>query len=121
MALEVLSPKDVAFFQEHGYLVLPDQIPMDRINAIRGEIDKAMEVAKTLTESTDQLDLETTHTPDDPRLRRIKLPHTHNDVMRDLMYSDHVLAPARDLIGPDLRLHTSKLNMKSAGFGGGQH
>ena len=30
------------------------------------------------------------------------------------MYSDHILAPARDLIGPDLRLHTTKLNMKSA-------
>ncbi len=37
--------------------------------------------------------------------------------MRDLMYSDHVLAPVRDLIGPDLRLHTTKLNMKSAGYG----
>jgi len=33
------------------------------------------------------------------------------------MYSDHILAPARDLIGPNLRLHTTKLNMKSAGNG----
>ncbi len=33
------------------------------------------------------------------------------------MFSDHVLAPMRDLIGPDLRLHTTKLNMKSAGYG----
>ena len=33
------------------------------------------------------------------------------------MTSDAILAPARDLIGPDLRLHTTKLNMKSAGFG----
>jgi ectoine hydroxylase-related dioxygenase (phytanoyl-CoA dioxygenase family) len=37
--------------------------------------------------------------------------------MRELMYSDHVLAPARDLIGPDLRLHTTKLNMKCGGYG----
>lgn len=28
-----------------------------------------------------------------------------------------ILAPARDLIGPDIRLHTTKLNMKSAGNG----
>jgi ectoine hydroxylase-related dioxygenase (phytanoyl-CoA dioxygenase family) len=33
------------------------------------------------------------------------------------MRSDWILAPVRDLIGPDLRLHTSKLNMKSAQFG----
>ena len=37
--------------------------------------------------------------------------------MLDLMYSDVVLGPARDLIGPNLRLHTTKLNMKSAGYG----
>ena len=30
------------------------------------------------------------------------------------MHSDLILGPARDLIGPDLRLHTTKLNMKSA-------
>ena len=33
------------------------------------------------------------------------------------MTSDLILAPVRDLIGPDLRLHTTKLNMKSAGYG----
>jgi ectoine hydroxylase-related dioxygenase (phytanoyl-CoA dioxygenase family) len=33
------------------------------------------------------------------------------------MLSDYILGPARDLIGPNLRLHTSKLNMKSAGYG----
>ena len=45
-------------------------------------------------------------------------PHTTSHVIiRDLMFSDHVLAPARDLIGPDLRLHTTKLNMKSANYG----
>lgn len=70
-----------------------------------------------MTASNDRLDLEDTHTTDDPRLRRIKLPHTISDVFRNLMYSDHILAPARDLIGPDLRLHTTKLNMKSAGYG----
>ena len=70
-----------------------------------------------MTESNERLDLEESHTPGDARIRRIKLPHTISDVVRDLMYSDHILAPARDLIGPDIRLHTSKLNMKSANFG----
>jgi len=37
------------------------------------------------------------------------------DESRSLSESnDAILAPARDLIGPDLRLHTTKLNMKSA-------
>jgi ectoine hydroxylase len=37
--------------------------------------------------------------------------------LRDLLYSDHILGPARNLVGPNVRLHTSKLNMKSAGYG----
>jgi len=73
--------------------------------------------ARGMTASNDRLDLEDTHTPDRPRLRRIKLPHKISDVVRELMFSDLILAPARDLIGPDLRLHTTKLNMKSAGYG----
>jgi ectoine hydroxylase-related dioxygenase (phytanoyl-CoA dioxygenase family) len=70
-----------------------------------------------LSASNDRLDLEDSHTPDNPRLRRIKLPHTISDVFAKLMRSDHVLAPVRDLLGKDLRLHTSKLNMKSAEYG----
>ena len=70
-----------------------------------------------MTESDDKIDLEDSHRPDDPRVRRIKLPHTQSRLFNDLLHSDTILAPVRDLIGPDLRLHTTKLNMKSAGYG----
>ena len=69
-----------------------------------------------MTESDDRLDLEDSHHPDNPRVRRIKLPHKQSSVLDELMRSDRILAPVRDLIGADLRLHTSKLNMKSAEF-----
>ena len=117
MSFETLTQTQKDFYVENGYLVLENRIPEDVLSTLRAEIAKYQEQAKSLTQSTDEIDLEDSHTPDDPRLRRIKLPHTHNKVMRDLMHSDLILAPARDLIGPDLRLHTSKLNMKSAGFG----
>ena len=61
--------------------------------------------------------MEDSHSPESPRIRRVKLPHTQSEVIDGLMRSDHVLAPVRDLIGPDVRLNTTKLNMKSAGFG----
>ncbi len=114
---EVLTPEERAFYKDNGYLVLEARIPEDTIAAIRGEITRFEDEARTMTASNERIDLETTHTPEDPRLRRIKLPHTTSDVVRDLLHSDEVLAPVRDLIGPDLRLHTTKLNMKSAGFG----
>ena len=114
---EVLSPEQVKFYEENGYLVLENQIPPEWIAKIRAEIARFENEAATMTASNDRLDLEDTHTRDAPRLRRVKLPHMISDDMRELMFSDHVLAPARDLVGPDLRLHTTKLNMKSAGYG----
>ena len=115
--MECLAPAQKAHFEEHGYLLVENQIPPDWLQKIRDEITRFEAEAATMTASNDRLDLEDSHTADDPRLRRIKLPHTISDVVRELMYSDHVLAPARDLIGPNLRLHTTKLNMKSAGYG----
>lgn len=117
MSFETLTQAQKDFYDENGYLVLENRIPEDVLASLHAEIAKYHEQAKSLTESSDQIDLEDSHTPEAPRVRRIKLPHTHNEVMRDLMYSDLILAPVRDLIGPDLRLHTTKLNMKSAGFG----
>ena len=114
---EVLTGDQEAFYAENGYLVLEGRVPPDIIAAIRDEIRRFEDVARTMTESDEKLDLEDSHTPEEPRLRRIKLPHTQSEVMRDLMFSDHVLAPARDLIGPNIRLHTTKLNMKKAGYG----
>src|SRR3546814_14098627 len=67
--------------------------------------------------SSDVCSSDLSHRPDAPRVRRIKLPHKLSPVFDGLLRSDWILAPVRDLIGPSLRLHTSKLNMKSAGYG----
>lgn len=115
--LETLTPDQNAFYEENGYLVLENRIPDDTLSEIRSEISRFEAEACAMTASNDRLDLEDSHTQDAPRVRRIKLPHTISEPMRALMYSDLVLAPARDLIGPDVRLHTTKLNMKSAQYG----
>ena len=114
---EVLTDAQIVSYRENGCLVVEKHLPGDVIDGLRAEIARFENEARGMTTSNDRLDLEDTHTPEKPRLRRIKLPHTISDFVRDLMYSDHILGPARDLIGPNLRLHTTKLNMKSAGYG----
>jgi ectoine hydroxylase len=113
----VLNPDQQSFYRDKGYLVLENCVPMKHIEAIRKELAHYNEIAASMETSDDRIDLETTHTRAAPRIRRIKLPHRHLESCRELMYQDCVLSPVRDLIGPDLRLHTSKLNLKSAGFG----
>ena len=114
---EVLTPDQIASYDENGYVVLGNQISPEWLTKIRSEIARFEKEAAGMTASNQRPDLEDSHTLENPRLRRIKLPHLISDLMRDLMFSDLILAPARDLIGPNLRLHTSKLNMKSAGYG----
>ncbi|MEP4766306.1 MAG: phytanoyl-CoA dioxygenase family protein [Roseibium sp.] len=114
---EILTDAQIASYRETGYLVLERHLPDEILKRIRAEISRFEDEARGMTASNDRLDLEDSHTPEQPRLRRVKLPHKISAVARELMYSDHILGPARDLIGPDLRLHTTKLNMKSAGYG----
>ncbi|MCG6885107.1 MAG: phytanoyl-CoA dioxygenase family protein [Silicimonas sp.] len=114
---EILTPDQIAHYEEHGYLVLERHLPEAVLTSLRAEIARFEDEARAMTASNDRLDLEDSHTPETPRLRRIKLPHRISEPIRDLMYSDLILAPARDLIGDSLRLHTTKLNMKSAGYG----
>jgi ectoine hydroxylase-related dioxygenase (phytanoyl-CoA dioxygenase family) len=112
-----LTAQQVSFYQDNGYLVLENRIPGTVISDIRAEIDRFRDMARGMAASDDKLDLEDSHTSDAPRIRRVKLPHTQSKVIDDLMRSDTILGPVRDLIGPNLRLQTTKLNMKSAGFG----
>jgi len=117
MSREVLSVEQVQFYRDQGYVVLEARIPEAIVRGLREEIARFVEEARGMTASNDRIDLEDSHTPETPRVRRIKLPHKLSPVFNDLLRSDWILAPVRELLGPGLRLHTSKLNMKSAGYG----
>ena len=114
---EALTQTQIDHYNDHGYLILENRVPVDLMDGIRAEIARLTEIARGMTASDDRIDLEDSHTPQDPRVRRVKRPDRQSKPIADLMYSDHILAPIRDLIGPNLRLQTTKLNMKSAGFG----
>ena len=113
----MLNPQQIAFYRDNGYLVLEGHLSETRIGALKETLARLVADAEGLTGSDDVYDLEDSHRPDAPRVRRIKLPHRVDPVFDELMRSEAILAPVRDLVGPSLRLHTSKLNLKSAEFG----
>ena len=59
----------------------------------RPRIERIEHEAYGLTVSNNLLDLEETHTPTTPRVRRIKHPHRHFQIVKDLMQSDSILSP----------------------------
>lgn len=115
--MECLTEAEVTFYQTEGYLTVPNRIGPGTLAALGDEVARFEAEARGMTTSNDRLDLEDSHHPDAPRVRRVKRPDLISAVVNDLLRSEAVLAPARDLLGPDIRLHTTKLNMKKAGFG----
>lgn len=119
--MEYLSEPQREFYERNGYLVLEGHLPGDIVEQAHAEIARLSGHAATITESDDRIDLESTHTLAEPRIRRIKRPDLQSEFFACLMRSDAILAPVRDLIGPDIRLHTTKLNMKKAQYGAPVH
>jgi phytanoyl-CoA hydroxylase len=100
-----------------GYLVVPGVLGTELLAAVRRMVNAIVADASKVTRHTDVYDLEDTHTPEKPRLRRIKTPHKHFPFFADLARSPRITKIVAQLIGPDIRLHGAKLNMKSAGYG----
>jgi len=113
----MLSPADVKFYQDQGYLVVPDVLDAATLAAIRGELARIVDGARAVTAHTDRYDLEPGHRPDDPRVRRIKTPHRFYPVFTELMRHPRLVAVLNALLGPAVRLHSSKINLKSPRYG----
>jgi len=62
-------------------------------------------------------DLEPGHTRAEPKVRRIKSPHKVHPAFDAVMRRREVMEVLTLLLGPAMRLHNSKLNMKAARYG----
>lgn len=113
----MLTEDQVAFYRENGYLVVPDVVDADTVAELRALIDGFIEKARSVSENDSVYDLELTHTPENPRVRRIKTPHKHHPRFKAVAADPRITDVLASLLGPDIRLHGTKLNMKSAGYG----
>ena len=113
----MLSPEQVDFYSEHGYLMVPEALNAKEVDQLRTVVDEIVAGAARITGHTDIYDLEDGHSPEAPKVRRIKTPHRHFDYFRRLVRHPGITAMLAALLGPSIRLHGSKLNMKSAGYG----
>ncbi|MEX2222061.1 MAG: phytanoyl-CoA dioxygenase family protein [Candidatus Rokuibacteriota bacterium] len=113
----MLSPAAVTFYRDQGYLVVPDVLDAPTLHTIRAEMARILDAARAVATHTDRYDLEPGHRPDDPRVRRVKMPHRFYPVFQQLMRHPSLVAVLHDLLGPAVRLHGSKINLKSPRYG----
>ena len=113
----MISELDVQAYRRDGVIVVPDVLGADTLSQMRSVIAELVAGSAKTLEHTDVYDLEPGHTAENPRVRRIKAPQKVHPLFDEIVRSEAVLDILKKLIGPNLRLHGSKLNMKSAHYG----
>ncbi len=113
----MISERDVQAYRRDGVIVVPDVLGEETLAQVRTVIAELVAGSARTLEHTDVYDLEPGHTAEQPRVRRIKAPHKVHPIFDQIVRSPAVLDILTKLIGPSLRLHGSKLNMKSARYG----
>lgn len=112
-----LTPQQLDFYRHEGYVVVHDVLDAVELGCLRTAMDELLAGAAGVATHTALYDLEDTHTPEQPRVRRLKLPHQHHPVFHELIRSSKLLSLMTPILGPSVRMHTSKLNLKSADYG----
>jgi len=113
----MISDDQVRAYRRDGVIVVRNVLDAETLARLRSIVAELVAGAAAVAEHNEVYDLEPGHTPEAPRVRRIKAAHKVHPAFDALVRSEPVLDILRQLIGPGLRLHGSKLNMKSAQYG----
>jgi ectoine hydroxylase len=105
-----------AYFRA-GYLAAEGLIPDSWLHRLRELSTEFLHASTTVTQSNESFDIGPRHRPDQPHVRRLRaLVDLHPDFWR--FASESVVADiAADLVGPDVKFHSGKLNYKWPGAG----
>lgn len=104
-------------FREQGFCRIESLYQPADVAALSRKTDEVMACAAGIAGETAVFDLEDSHTADDPRVRRIKRPHAVDPLFWDYACYEPLVAIVAALVGPSIRLHHSKINLKAARYG----
>jgi len=113
----MIGEAELRHYQEQGYVVIPGALDAATMAALQARTDHYVESARGKLASDAVHDLEDSHRSDAPRVRRIKDPCSLDGLYYRVARHPAILAAATRLVGPDLRYHHSKINIKAAGYG----
>ena len=107
-----LTAAQITAYAEEGYLCLPGFIGEDWLGRLETAMNRFIDQSRSLTTSSPSILVDPGHTPDSPRLRRIPQTGAFDPDFEAFGLKGPIVDIAEDLLGPDIRLHHSKLNFK---------
>ncbi len=119
----MLDAEEVARFREQGYLMVRGVATPETRAAMSAQLDAWIEESRlhdrNYGETLDgkaRFDLEAGHTATAPKLRRVANPADVSEAYRSYLLDGPVPDYVADLVGPDVKFHHAKLNIKLPGM-----
>ena len=113
----MLTQEQVEAYRARGYTSVEGVFSDPEVAELRRVTDEFVERSRQVTENDEDFDLEPEHSAQAPRLRRLKHPEQLHPAYDRIFRDSRILDKVAQLVGPDIRHFSGKLNMKSAGFG----
>lgn len=121
--MAVLSQAEIDQFWRDGYLVVEAAVSASQLAAMQDEIAAWVEESRQhaapfgppTVDGRPRFDMGTEHTAERPALRRINNPSDISDAFRNVMLDARMVDMVADLIGPDVKFHHCKINLKLPG------
>lgn len=113
----MISRSQVDHYHEQGAVIIEGLLDQATRLEMKRVLDGLVEASRKVSSHDDVYDLEPGHTAEAPRVRRIKKPHVIHPVFDAFVRSPKMVAVLQALLGESVRLHGSKLNLKSPRYG----
>ena len=109
----VLSDAQREQYFRDGFLILPDYVPQAWIARLQAALAELMERSREVTATDDVFILEEGHSAATPRLHRVTSPQDRHPTFWEFFTDPVITDLAADVLGPDVKFHHAKLNVKS--------
>jgi ectoine hydroxylase-related dioxygenase (phytanoyl-CoA dioxygenase family) len=118
-----LTREQVETFWRNGCLVVEDAVTPAQLAALNAEIERWVEASRAHSkpfgeptiDGRPRFDMGAEHTAEKPALRRINNPSDISAAYLDVMRNSRMVDMAADLIGPNVKFHHCKINLKLPG------
>ena len=108
----VLEPRRRERYFDDGFLVAPAYVGPAWLRRLRAVVAEKIEESRACTTSDDQFDLAPDHTAAKPNIRRLRKAVDQHPELWSFAQDQAVVDLVADVLGPDVRFHSSKLNFK---------
>jgi len=115
----MLTETQTEFFHANGYLVVEDVVTPALLSRLRADFAAWVEESRLheaaygrISDGRARFDVEPGHSAAKPALRRVSSPAEISEAYYEAMAASRMVAAVADLIGPNVKLHHTKINSK---------